>query len=115
MIKATVTRGQCTVGSAYQWDRNRVLGVHGLSVAGVPELHFAHGGLEEAVVQPTTKDAAGVIRAAIPNDLLEQARPINAYVCTRLGAAFQSLLKIVIPVNDRPRPADHNEEVEAIA
>ena len=115
MVKATVTNGHYTVGSAYQWDRNHVLEVHGMSVAGVPELHFAHGGLETAVVQPTTIDASGVLRALIPNDMLEQAQSINAYVCTKVGASFQSLLKIVVPVHSRPRPTDSTEEVDASA
>lgn len=115
MIKAVIIKDHYTLDGVYQWDRNHMLEVYGLSVEGVPELHFAHGAREKAIVQPTSIDAAGVIRAMIPNDMLEQARPINVYVCTQTGDAFQSLFKIVIPVKSRPRPADITEEVEAIA
>lgn len=110
MVDARMDSGAIKVGSLYQWDRNQVLTVYGLSLPATPEVHFAHGRLEDAIVRPTTMDAAGVIRSTIPNELLEKAQPIKAYVCIEKGESFRSLYTIVIPVNGRSRPGEYEEE-----
>jgi hypothetical protein len=112
MSKSIVEKSSYTVEPLYQWDRGQVLTICGLSLAAVPEVHFAHGRLEDAVVQPTTMDAAGVIRAGIPDEMLEEAQPINAYICIDDGVTFKSLYKIVIPVQARPKPGTHEEETD---
>ena len=110
MADVHVTQNSYTVGGLYQWDRNQELTIYGLSVPGTPVVHFAHGGLEDALVQTTTMDAAGVIRSVIPNELLEEALPIKAYVCAWEGDKFRSLRCIVIPVQSRARPGAYEEE-----
>lgn len=110
MPNVTVNKNGYDVGALYQWDRGQVLTVYGLSLQATPEVHFAHGRLEDAVVQPTTMDAAGVVRSPVPDEMLEEAQPINAYVCTDDGVSFKSLYKIVIPVIGRSRPGPLEED-----
>lgn len=104
--------GSVEVGSLFQWDRNQVLAIYGLSLPATPEVHFAHGRLEDAIVQPTTMDAAGVIRSTVPNELLEEAQPIKAYICIEKGTSFRSLYTIVIPVEGRSQPGAYEEETD---
>lgn len=110
MVNATVTDRGCQVGSLWQWDRGQVLEIRGLSLPTTPELHFAHGRLEDATVHPATMDAAGVIRSTIPDKLLEEAQPVKAWVCTDTGGSFRSLCCIIIPVLGRVRPGTYEEE-----
>ena len=114
MATVTVTKNGYTVDSLYQWDSGQILEVYGLSVPGTPELHFSLKSLADAIVQPTTIDAAGVIRAQIPNELLEKGSPINAYVCTKEGGSFRSLRTIVIPIEKRPQPCTELSEEEIV-
>lgn len=111
MIKAVPAKSGCMVDRAFQWDRNQVLEVWGVSVPGSPTLCFSFDTLENATAKPTTVDAAGVIRAMVPNEMLETGRKINAYVCINDGGVcindggvFQPLWRIPIPVEGRARP-----------
>ena len=110
MVNATVTERGCQVGSLWQWDRGQVLEIRGMSLPTTPEVHFAHGKLEEAQPVKATMNAAGIIRAAIPDELLETAQPVKAWVCIETGGAFRSLYRLTIPVLGRPRPGTNEEE-----
>ena len=110
MANVNGTKNDYKVDHIYQWDRNHVLEIHGLSLPIAPEVHFAHGRLEDAIVQQATMDASGVIRTTVPNELLEEARPIKAYICLDRGESFRSLYTIIIPVVGRSRPGPYEEE-----
>lgn len=108
MAKVTVTPNTYSVDTLYQYDLNQVLEIHGLSFNTAPEIHFAHVGMSHAIVRKSTMDEAGVVRAQIPNSLLQKAQRIKAYICVYEGDTFQTVYKIAIPVKPRSRPADYD-------
>ena len=107
MHKVTVTKDNYEVERLYQWDMNQVLCISGLSLTTVPEVHFAHPHDQLAIVRKATMDAAGVVRADIPNSLLQKALRIDAYVCTYEGDTFQTICKVKMPVHERAKPSDY--------
>lgn len=108
MAKVTVNKTGCEVGRLFQWDRGQVLEVYGLSMAAPPALHFSHDTLENAIEQSTTMDSAGVIRATVPDALLEKGEDINVYVCTDTGGTFRTHHTIRVQVEKRPQPCDNS-------
>lgn len=112
MSDVRIMSDRCTVEPLYQWDLNQVLQIYGLSLAVVPEIHFAHSTDKAAIVRKATMDSSGVVRAEIPNSLLQRAGKLHAYVCTTENETFRSLYKIVIPVEGRAQPSDYTGEEE---
>ena len=110
-VNVTVTKDRYTVDRVYQWDKDQVLKIYGLSLASIPGIHFANGVMERAIVRQATMDSAGVITADIPNSLLQSASKITAYVCAFEGDTFETLYAIEIPVEGRKRPSDYTLEV----
>lgn len=104
-----------TAEPLYQWDQNRVLEIYGLSFDVVPEVHFTNDSMARALCVSASVDAAGVIRANIPNSLLQTTFSVKAYICTLEGDRFKTWYTIVIPVKPRSKPADytltHDSEV----
>ena len=72
MAKLTFDNNTYTVENLWQWDRGQELEITGLSLSVTPEVHFFHDGDEAAIVRRATKDASGVIRARVPDGLLEK-------------------------------------------
>lgn len=110
MVIAKVIKNTYTVDPLYQWGRNRVLEVYGLSLATVPEVHFCHQDMGRAIVRQATMDAAGVIRVKVPNSLLQKPYKVQAFICSHQGGAFKTLYKLEIPVNPRNKPEDYTLE-----
>lgn len=110
MAIAIVTGNRYTVDPLYQWDSNQVLEIRGLSLPSVPEIHFSNNAMEFALVRPVSMDSAGIIRADIPNTLLQKPYMITAHVCMYQGDTFASLYKIEIPVKARTKPNDYTFE-----
>lgn len=102
-----VEKNTYTADPLYQWDVDQTLEIYGLSLPSIPEIHYTNAAMERAVVRHATMDAAGVIRAEIPNALLQKPYKIAAYVCIYEGGAFRSLYKIEIKVKERPQPSDY--------
>lgn len=113
MAKVTVNNNCYSVESLYKWDTGQVLEIHGLSLDVTPQVHFAHEGDNLAIVQPATMDASGVIRAAVPDILLQSTARLCAYICTQQGDEFKTLYKLVIPVTSRAKPADYQPDETA--
>lgn len=107
MSVVNVTKNNYTVEALCQWDVNQELQVYGLSLATIPEIHFANSAMDKAIVRQATMDAAGVISVDIPNSLLQKPYTISVYICTYEGGAFRSLYKIDVPVKERPKPSDY--------
>jgi hypothetical protein len=108
MSKVTIfSGGKYTVESLYQWDVGRELEIRGLSLAKAPEIHFTNSGLDLSIVRLSRMDAAGVIRVAIPDLLLQKRNNMIAYVCENDGENFKTLYKIDIPVVARNKPGDY--------
>ena len=107
MATVTVNKNTYTVEPLYQWDLNQQLEVYGLSLATVPEVHFTNAAMDKAIVRQATMDAAGVIRAEVPNSLLQKPYTILAYICTYAGSTFETQYKLEIPVKGRAKPNDY--------
>ena len=107
MPKVKVENNTYTVDKAYQWDLNQVLEIRGLSLPSTPEIHFTNDDMVRAVRRFATMDDAGVIRAEIPNAMLQTTATIKALVCIREGEVFKTYHEIRIPVKGRQRPADY--------
>lgn len=107
MATVTVNKNTYTVEPLYQWDLNQQLEVYGLSLATIPEVHFTNAAMDKAIVRQATMDAAGVIRAEVPNSLLQKPYTILAYICTYAGSTFETQYKLEIPVKGRAKPADY--------
>ena len=99
-----------TVETLYQWDHGQTLEVYGLSLPSAPELRFAHKGAERAIVRVASMDAAGVVRAEIPNSLLQKAYTIQVWVGLYEGDAFKTHYKLEIPVKEQAKPLDYTLE-----
>lgn len=107
MIDARVTKDRYTIDPLYQWDKNQVLQIYGLSLPSIPEIHFSNKTMNNAIVKQASMDKAGVVSVDIPNSLLEQSHDIIVYICTYEGDAFKCLYKMIIPVNPKKKPDDY--------
>lgn len=112
MAKVTVTNNGYSIESLYKWDTGQVLEIYGMDLPVVPQVHFAHKGAQYAIVRQASMDASGVIRASIPDSLLQSSAHLCAYVCTMQGDEFKTHCKIVIPVISRAKPNDYAPEEE---
>lgn len=107
MAIVKVEKNTYTADTLYQWDVNQALEIRGLSLASIPEIHYTNVAMERALVRQATMDAAGVVRAEIPNSLLQKPYTVTAYVCVYEGGGFRSLYKVEIPMKARSQPADY--------
>lgn len=107
MAKCTFSKGVYTAETLFQWDYNQEVEIAGLSLAITPEVHFFHDGAEKAIVRQATMDASGVIRAKVPNSLLQKPYRIHAIICIYEGTAFRSLCELRLPVQARAKPDDY--------
>jgi hypothetical protein len=105
-----VDKHNYTVEPFYQWDRNQVLTIYGLSLPSTPEVHFYNTAMDRAIVRQATMDSAGVITVSVPNGLLQKPYTIQVYVCTYAGSTFETQYKLEIPVKARTQPADYTLE-----
>lgn len=111
MSVVTITRENKYIATdVYQWDKNRILEIYGLSFDSAPEIHFYNGSTPYALVKQVSIDEVGTIRVEIPNSLLEVAKPLNVYICIYNGEEFISKYAITINVRGRAKPADYIEE-----
>lgn len=106
-----VEKNRYVAQPVFQWDRNQILKIYGLSLASIPEIHFANSDMGHAIVKQASMDNAGVITVDIPNSLLQKPYKINIFVCTYEGGTFQSQYHLELQVKARPRPLDYTLEV----
>ena len=107
MSDVIVRSGKYSVDPLYQWDKNQVLTIYGLSLASIPEIHFANAHMKEAIIRQARMDDAGVVTVDIPDLILQNPYKITAYVCVYDDLKFNSLYAIDIPVQARIKPADY--------
>ena len=110
MAIVTVKKNRYTVDPLYQWDRDQVLEITGLSLPSIPEIHFTNDAMDKAIVRQATMTDAGIIRADIPNSLLQKPYKIKAYICVYEGETFESLYAFEIPIKARKKPSDYTIE-----
>ena len=106
MAKVTVIDSGYSIESLYKWDTGQELEIYGMTLPGTIQVHFAHKDDPFAIVRQASVDAAGVIRASIPDVLLQSSARLCAYVGTQQGDEFKTWYKIAIPVISRARPND---------
>ena len=110
MAIVKVEKNSYKVDPIYQWDKDQVLEIYGLSLAAIPEVHFANVAMSRAIVRQASMDAAGVVRVEVPNSMLQKAYTIQVYLCRYVGGAFETEYKLELPVKARPQPADYTLE-----
>lgn len=107
MGQVTVKSNKYTVSPMYQWDRNQVLTIYGLSLDSAPEIHFTNTDMSRAIVKQASMDNAGVVTVEVPNSLLQKSYNITAYICDHDGDKFNTMYTVEIPVKARKKPADY--------
>ena len=110
MVRANFSAyGAYVTDSLHQWDVNRTLQVTGLNLSVVPEVHFSNSNMRAAIVRHATLDG-DVVRAEIPNSLLQQPLRIKAHIGIYEGRTFKVVERAEIPVIPRKRPEDYDIE-----
>ena len=113
MAYLTVDRGgKYNVNPLYQWDKNQILEISGLTIPNTPEIHFVNKSMTAALVRQGEKNDKGIITVPVPNIILEKSLPIDVYICTHDGDFFRTLYALQIPVKSRQRPSDFIYESE---
>ena len=90
----------------YQWDTDITLAVEGVSAPPLPVIQFYNrrSKAEETVV-PTL--SSGTLYVDVPNELLEHAEPIIAYVYRPASSgAARTIGEIFISVRPRIKPSN---------
>ena len=105
MSNVNIINNKYTVDSLYQWDKNQVLEISGLSLPSAPEIHFTNSVTDGAIVRYAKMDNAGIISVSVPNSLTEKPYPIKAYICIYNGDEFRTLYDIDIPIKARSKPS----------
>lgn len=98
--------GNYIVDSLYQWDKNQVLEIEGLALEVIPEIHFSNLNMRRSIVKQATIED-GIIKADIPNSLLQQPLFITAYIGIYEGEKFNTIETVIIPVIPRTKPEDY--------
>lgn len=94
-----------SVGGLYQWDFGQVLEIECVELGSeIMEVHFACAGMTEAIVRPCTF-ANGVGRVIIPDQCLEQASMITAWIYSIDTKQGHTVKTINISVTARTRPS----------
>lgn len=94
----------------YQWDRNQSITVTGFPASPVPVFQFSNRKRQESITVSATVTASG-ITAVIPNELLEEAETLQAYIYREVASgAGRTLGEISIPVFPRRKPVDYVED-----
>lgn len=110
MPAVRVEKHNYTAEPFYQWDRNQVLEIYGLSLPSTPEVHFYNNAMDRAIVRQATMDSAGVITVSVPNGLLQKPYTITAHLCIYKGATFETQYTVKLPITPRTQPADYTLE-----
>lgn len=63
----------------YQYDHGMKLRISGIQSGDAIEVHYAFKGMRDVVVDTPTKSGS-VYLSSIPDEVLAQPRPVNAYV-----------------------------------
>lgn len=93
----------------YQWDVNQKLIFSGIPTSPLPEFQFANRNRKTSIsVTPVVSESNLIVD--LPNDILEEAEPIFAYVyMTRPSGAGRTIGSIFIPVVPRIKPCDNED------
>jgi hypothetical protein len=104
-IKAIFPAGveALTVHGLHQWDYGQTLEITHPDLPAIIEVHFAPVGAQEAIVRVVSA-AAGVAEVPVPDELLEQSRPVLAWVYLVGETSGTTMLTVTMPLQARARP-----------
>ena len=114
-IKINIPDGQTnvTVAGLYQWDYGQVLEIECPEIGSETlEVHFACPNMSEAIVRTCTF-AVGVGTVTIPDECLEQASSVTAWLCRRDSTQRHTIKTITLPLTPRTRPGNMLDDVPA--
>lgn len=106
-IKANFTNGAptATASGLYQWDYGQTLEIECAELGSeIMEVHFACQGMSEAIVR-SCSFSNGVGTVTIPDQCLEQASTITAWVYSISGTQGHTVKTITLPITPRTRPS----------
>ena len=93
----------------YQWDKNQSITVSGLSTEPVPVFQFSNRKHPTSIPVSATVTGSGLL-AMVPNELLEEAETLHAYIYREVASGAGRTLGVVsIPVRPRRKPSDYVE------
>lgn len=98
----------------HQWDRGQELVIQGLHLASPPNIHFATKGSDNALVVTSTQEVLGVIKATIPDKILQSKHNVIAYIVEENGLEVKVIKTILIPITQRAKPSNYRETNSAI-
>lgn len=104
-IRATFQPGETalSVHGLHQWDYGRKLEIAHPDLPAMLEVHFSVVGGREAIVR-VVAGVNGVAVAPIPDELLEQSRPILAWAYFVGETSGETALTVTLPIQTRARP-----------
>lgn len=112
-IKAVLSadRNSVTVNGLFQWNYGQVLEIETEEIESeIVEVHFACASMSEAIVRPCSfVDGVGTV--TIPDQCLEQASAITAWVYRINGTQGYTWKVINLPVTARTRPCVNRDEI----
>lgn len=91
-----------------QWDYGQTLEIHDDTLPAEIEVHFAHVGLREAVVVECSVEN-GVATAEIPDVLLEQDKPLTAWIYEKDGESGETTKTVTLYIEARAKPLATDE------
>lgn len=93
-----------TSSPVYQWDYGQKLIMYGLDTTNdVIQVHFTDNSCERTIVRLASKNA-NYYQISIPDGLLENSFPINAYIYLLTNDSGNTTHQISIPVIARKKP-----------
>lgn len=115
-IKAIFPAGvdALTVHGLHQWDYGQTLEITHPDLPAILEVHFAAVGAQDAIVR-AVESAVGVAEVSIPDALLEQSRPVLAWVYIVGETSGTTMLTVTMPLQARARPAAAGPVPEAVS
>ena len=112
-IKINIPDGQTnvTVAGLYQWDYGQVLEIECAEIGSETlEVHFACPNMSEAIVRTCTF-TVGVGTVTIPDECLEQANSVTAWLCQRDSTQRRTIKTITLPLTARTRPGNMLDDI----
>lgn len=112
-IKVNIPAGvaNVTVAGLYQWDYGQVLEIECAEIGSETlEVHFACHNMSEAIVRTCTF-TVGVGTVTIPDECLEQASLVTAWLCRRDSTQRHTIKTITLPLTARTRPGNMLDDI----
>ena len=105
IVNFKVGETAATGSGLFQWDYGQVLEIHSPDIGSeLMEVHFACANMAEAIVRPCSF-SNGVGTVTIPDQCLEQASTVNAWLYQIEGTQGHTIKVMNLPITARTRPS----------